>query len=384
VDAYRGLVMLLMLAEVLRSCDVASAIGDSPLWGFVCQEQSHVAWVGGSLHDLIQPGFYFLVGVGLVLSLRRRLADGQPLSKLLRHACVRSVVLIILGMALVAIHPRQWSWWFDDTLTQIGLAYPVLFGVALRPRRQWWAALAVILAGYWLWFVLYPVHSFSLQHPPPEVSVEWMRIHGLSGFSAHWQKNANAAWAFDRWFMNLFPRASPFEGNDNGLTTLNFIPSTGTMILGLLAGDILRSTRSDMAKIRWLCTVGALLMATGWVLGLLGVVPVVKAIWTPSWVLYSGGWCCVFLAAFYAVVDWNNNRRIVFPLTVVGLNSIVAYCLSHAFPALAFNSLRRVAGTRVFQLAGPAYEPALYGAAILVLYWLVLYALYRSRVFVRI
>jgi predicted acyltransferase len=384
VDAYRGLVMLLMLAEVLRSCDVAAAIGHQPLWDFVCLEQTHVPWTGASLHDLIQPGFYFLVGVGLALSLRRRLSSGQTHSQLLGHALIRSAVLVVLGMALVAVHPRRWAWWFDDTLTQIGLAYPFVFAIAFRPIRQRWLALAAILSAYWLWFAITPVLSVSAASPPPGVSPDWFELHGLSGFAAHWQKNANPAWAVDRWFLNLFPRDVPFTGNDNGLTTLNFIPSIATMILGLVAGDRLRSHGTPASKLQFLFAAGILLLAAGWLMGWLGIVPVVKAIWTPSWALYSGGWCFLFLAAFFALVDVGGYRQIVFPLTVVGLNSIVAYSLSHVFPAVAFNSLRRIFGARVFQLAGTNYEPAVYGAAVLVLYWLALYVLYRRRIFVRI
>jgi predicted acyltransferase len=126
------------------------------------------------------------------------------------------------------------------------------------------------------------------------------------------------------------------------------------------------------------------LVVNGWILGALGVVPVVKAIWTPSWVLFSAGWCFLFLATFYAVVDLAGFKRIVFPLTVIGMNSIVAYCLFHLYPALAFNSFRRIIGSRPFYVFGPAYEPMLYGCAVFALYWAILYALYRRRIFVRI
>jgi predicted acyltransferase len=73
-----------------------------------------------------------------------------------QHAILRSAILIVLGMALVSIHQRRWVWWFDDTLTQIGLAYPFLFLIALRPKRDWYLALAAILVSYWLWFALSP------------------------------------------------------------------------------------------------------------------------------------------------------------------------------------------------------------------------------------
>ena len=119
-------------------------------------------------------------------------------------------------------------------------------------------------------------------------------------------------------------------------------------------------------------------------LGVAGVAPVVKAIWTPSWVLFSGGWCFLILAAFYCLVDGLRLRTIAIPLTVIGVNSLVAYSLSHLYPALAFNSLQRMVGNRVFQFLGEAYQPILYGSVVLVLYWLVLYLLYRLRVVVRV
>ena len=76
IDAYRGLVMLLMMGEVLRLCAVSRAVPDSGFWKLLCHHQSHVEWVGCSLHDLIQPGFSFLVGVALPFSIASRVARG--------------------------------------------------------------------------------------------------------------------------------------------------------------------------------------------------------------------------------------------------------------------------------------------------------------------
>src|SRR5262245_35409413 len=77
IDAYRGLVMFLMMAEVLRLREVADQLPESPLWRFLADHQTHVSWVGCSLHDLIQPSFSFLVGVALPFSLAGRIARGQ-------------------------------------------------------------------------------------------------------------------------------------------------------------------------------------------------------------------------------------------------------------------------------------------------------------------
>ncbi len=385
VDAYRGLVMLLMLAEVLRSCTVSAAVPSSSVWGLVCYEQSHVQWVGATLHDLIQPSFYFLVGIGLALSLSRRRESGQTTSAMVRHAVLRSAVLVVLGMALTAVHPRQWTWAFDNTLTHIGLAYPFLFAIAQRPRRDWYVALVAILIGYWMLFALFPLPAPGFDYRSVGVSPEWLNAYGLKGFAEHWQKNSNVAWAFDSWFLNLFPRDTPYTGAENGLTTLNFIPSIGTMILGLIAGDAIARNRGAFLRTGLsLLVAAAALLGAGWILGTSGVAPVVKAIWTPSWVVFSGGWCFLMLATFHGLVDCLDLKRPAFPLMVIGVNALAAYSLSHLYPALAFGTLRRVFGPQTFQVLGAAYEPALYGLAVLLLYWLVLYTLYRLHTFVRI
>jgi heparan-alpha-glucosaminide N-acetyltransferase len=384
VDAYRGLVMCLMLAEALRSCAVSAALPASDLWRVACGQQTHAAWAGASLHDLIQPSFYFLVGVGLFFSITRRLSSGQPFAVIARHTAVRSAVLILLGMALVAVHPRQWVWWFNDTLTQIGLAYPFLFAIATRPKRDWVIAFGAILSAYWLLFAVWPLPPAGFDYATLGVSSEWLQAHGVSGFAAHWQKGTNAAGAFDRWFMNLFPRDAPYPGDPDGLATLNFIPSIATMLLGLMAAEFITRRQMRPATFGWLCLAGTLLSCAGLMLGTLGWCPVVKAIWTPSWVLFSGGFCLLFLATFYGLIELAGLAAVFIPLTVVGMNSIVAYCLSHVYPALAFNSIRRVFGRETFEILGGAYEPILYGSAVFAAYWLALYALYRLRIFVRI
>src|SRR5205823_5006433 len=196
--------------------------------------------------------------------------------------------------------------------------------------------------------------------------------------AAHWNKNSNLAWAFDTWFLNLFPRSKPFVANTGGYATLSFIPTLGTMIPGLIAGGWLRgagvspavTTHKPDAQARipaakpttithyspltthpWrtvgtLVLAGALLLclgllahgaieipfAKGWenvTLVPVSVCPCVKRIWTPSWTLYSGGWCFLLLAGFYALIDVARVSSWSFPLRVIGANSIAAYLLAH-------------------------------------------------------
>ena len=154
------------------------------------------------------------------------------------HAFWRAFVLVVLGIALRSIGHTQTYFTFEDTLSQIGLGYGVLFMLGFRPVRDQWIALGTVLLGYWLAFALYPLPGPAFDYPRVGVPADWP--HLMSGFAAHWNKNSNLAWAFDTWFLNLFPREKPFEFNGGGYATLSFIPTLGTMILGLVAGGVLR------------------------------------------------------------------------------------------------------------------------------------------------
>src|SRR4051812_2165477 len=140
IDAYRGLVMFLMMAEVLRFCAVAAAVPESSkaIWGFLCHHQSHVEWIGCVLHDMIQPSFSFLVGVALPFSLASRLARGQSKGLMTAHAVWRSLLLVFLGVFLRSVGRDRTNFTFEDTLSQIGLGYTFLFLLALRPTRDQW------------------------------------------------------------------------------------------------------------------------------------------------------------------------------------------------------------------------------------------------------
>ena len=382
LDAYRGFVMFLMMAEVLSFSRVAKARPDSALWQFLAHHQSHVEWMGCALHDLIQPSFSFLVGLALPFSLASRAARGQSRPRMVLHAAWRALVLILLGVFLRSMGVHQTYWTFEDTLSQIGLGYVALFLLGFRPAREQWIALGVILAGYWAAFALYPLPGPDFDYGKVGVASNWP--HLMTGFAAHWNKNSNPAWAFDTWFLNLFPREKVFVCNRGGYATLSFIPTLATMILGLIVGRVLRSERTPWAKVTWLAAAGGIGLAAGAMLGWLGICPVVKRIWTPSWVLFSGGWCCLLLAVFYLLIDRWSRRRWAFPLVVIGMNSIAAYCMAHMFDGFIGSSLTTHLGADAFKVFGQAYEPLVHGALVLLVMWLLLFWMYRRKLFLRI
>ncbi len=377
--------MFLMMAEVLRFSRVARALPESGFWQFLTWHQSHVEWIGCSLHDLIQPSFSFLVGVALPFSIASRAARGQSRLEMTWHAAWRALVLVLLGVFLRSTGQTttMTNWTFEDTLSQIGLGYVFLFVLGFRPTRDHWIALGAILVGYWAFFAVRPVPQ-EFDYAKVGVPATWLETFGLTGFAAHWQKNSNAAWAFDTWFMNLLPRPSAFGFNRGGYATLSFIPTLGTMILGLIAGNILRSARAPLAKVKWFALAGVIGLAAGWTLGALGVVPVVKRIWTPSWVLFSGGWCFLLLAAFYYVIDVAGKKNWSFPLVVIGANSIAAYVLAHGPEGYFSKALTTHFGQKTFAVFGAAYEQLLLGAATLLVMWLILLWMYRRKLFLKI
>jgi heparan-alpha-glucosaminide N-acetyltransferase len=381
VDTYRGFVMLLMIAEVVQLPRIAQSFPGNWFWSVLAFNQSHVAWAGCSLHDTIQPGFSFLVGVALPYSIASRLAKGATFGTMFGHALWRSLILIALGIFLRSINSTQTYFTFEDTLTQIGLGYPFLFLLGFRPPRWQWIAFATILTGYWLAWALYPVAGPGFDYQAVGVPADWQQQY--SGFAAHWNKNANLGNAFDQWFLNLFPRTKPFVANGGGYLTLSFIPTLGTMILGLVAGRWLRTSAPRIPMPRLLIA-GAIGIASGLLLHVSGICPVVKRIWTPSWTLFSGAVCFLFLAAFLWIVEIRGYRKWTFPLVVVGMNSMAAYLIAHLFERFIVDSFRIHLGPHAFQLFGTALEPLMRGAAILVTFWLILFWMYRRKLFLRV
>jgi heparan-alpha-glucosaminide N-acetyltransferase len=391
-------------------------------WRFLAFHSDHVAWVGGGLWDMIQPAFMFMVGVAIPYSYASRKAKGQSEGVIWFHTIWRALFLVVLAVFLssplrhsfpispaagalgssataAASLPSETYFIFTNVLAQIGLGYAFVF--LLRGRGLWvqLAALGAVLVGSWLLFFLYqpgPEFDYAAagavqtdwgQTPTwfgsqmPDWLGSWYPTH-MPAWFAHWDKNANAGAAFETWFLNLslLRRQSLFVYNEGGYTTLNFLPSMATMILGLMAGELLRAPGRRWVKFLWLVAAGFGCLVLGLLAGDL-LCPIVKRIWTPSWAVYSSGWVFLMLAGFYGVVDLIGWKRWALPLTVVGMNSIAIYCMSQL--------MRRFLRDR-FSMHLPAWwfgEPygiILQSALILLIFWLVCALMYRSRIFLRI
>jgi predicted acyltransferase len=401
IDIYRGIVMFLMLAEMLHLNKIHQGL-PSDRWfskplEWLSFHTSHVAWRGCSLHDMIQPSFTFLVGAAMAFSLVSRSQAGQSWGTRLGHALWRSLVLVFLGIFLRSLGKSTTNFTFDDTLTQIGLGYWILFLLSHLTTRNLVVALVLILFGYWFAFIMYPAPEPDFPYASYGVPESW-KEHA-TGLASHFNKNSNLAWAFDRWWMNLFYREKAFEFASGGYATLSFIPTLGTMVLGLLAGRVLLAPLTAIHKQQWLWGLGMLCLVLAWLMEAFGLCPIVKRIWTPSWVLWSGGLCFMALALLNGICDIGGRTKWGFPFLVIGANSIVAYVMSWTLEEPIQKALNRHFGWLLTRLEEGgqlllsqwmgvdkmnSFRPLLEGVLTLAIMWLVLWWLYRRKIFIKI
>jgi heparan-alpha-glucosaminide N-acetyltransferase len=431
LDAYRGLTMLLMASGGL---EIGRLVRRDPdfihrfdgnwfgkpwtlFWQTAATQLEHVAWTGCTAWDLIQPSFMFMVGVAMPFSYASRSARGDSFGKQCVHALIRSLVLILLGIFLRSTHSPMTHFTFEDVLTQIGLGYFFVFLLLRAPFIAQLVALLAILGGYWFLFFHQPL-------PPPQGNLvtryltevrgakpeEWNQFTGLA---AHWNKHTNAAAEFDRKLLNIFPRpGEPWEGkkfwiNSGGYQTLSFVPSMATMLLGVMAGQLLRSVRTPRRKLEILIGAGLICFVVS--MGIDTTIwpfhfdkltysfsPIVKRIWTPSWAVFSAGWTFWFLAVFYWIVDMRGHKWFGLPFAIVGMNSIAVYCMAELMSGrggwlsqmlkIQLNSFDAAAHTSIanWLYADTASAAVRLSCVVLLLIWLITVWMYRRRLFVRI
>ncbi|MCF7785708.1 MAG: DUF5009 domain-containing protein [Prosthecobacter sp.] len=392
LDAFRGFIMLLMASSGFGIAQMAAAHPGS-VWEFIKPQFAHQDWQGCSLWDLIQPSFMFMVGMAVPFSYAKRREHGQSFFGMAWHALSRSILLVALGV-LLATHAgdKHTVFLFTNVLAQIGLGYFLLFLFSRMGWEYMLSAIILILVGY-TWFFI--------DHPLP-TSQDLAAIAGmkgtehaiLPGFAGHWDIHTNAAAAFDRWFLNMLPREQAFQYNPGGYQTLNFIPALATMLGGAVTGDFLmRSLKTERGRCTTLLVTGILLVVVGTALDfkILPVVgaqldqytllPVVKRIWTPSWTILSGGWVLILLSVFYWLVEIIGMRRLVYPLVVVGTNSIVIYLLHSLCAGWINENLHK----HLPETAFPAYwAPVIERCGVLFVLWLVCWWLYKQKAFIKL
>ncbi len=306
VDALRGFDMLWISGgdQIIRALHRAA---NNDFTAALDTQFHHVAWEGFRFYDLIFPLFMFIVGVVLPFSLTRRLEQGADRGRIYRHLVRRLFLLILLGLVYNGLLNLNFSELrVTGVLQRIAIGYffaaIILMNFSIRGQAL---VTGGILVGYWLILMLVPVPGHGAGNLTPE---------------------GNLVAFIDQKFLPK-PWCCYEYGDNEGL--LSMIPAIATTMMGVFAGHWLRANTPPARKAKWLAIAGAAALAVGWLWGL--VFPIIKNIWTSSYVIYSGGWSLLLLALFYYVIDVRGWRRWAYFFTIIGLNAITIYVLRSQF-----------------------------------------------------
>ncbi len=357
IDALRGFDMFWIIggAAFFRSL---AEIWPNAATEIIKQQVSHVSWQGFNFQDLIFPLFLFIIGVVLPFALARRAERSQSRVKVYLHILKRSLVLILLGLimnGLLKFNFADMRWL--GVLQRIGICYffAALVVMHTKPPTQAIIVTAVLLL-YWAALVLVPVPGFGAGVITPAgclpTYIDQQLLPGI--ISSHYYGH----------------------GDSEGI--ISTLPAICTVLLGALAGHWLRSDNSANRKTLGLAVAALASLIAGYGWGLL--LPVIKNIWTSSYVLVAAGWSLLLLALFYWVIDVKGYKKWAFFFVVIGLNPITIY-FSQSF--INFD------GIAEFFIGGIAEHTALAGPAVLIfaaviLKWLFLRFLYRRRIFFKV
>ena len=324
-------------------------------------QMSHPAWEGFSAWDMIMPLFLFIVGVVMPFSFAKRIERGATKADLYRKIFFRTLILFILGMAVQG-HLLEYDLSklhiYCNTLQAIACGYLVAGILLLNVSALWqFIAIPAFLVAYWALMMFVPVPG-----------------HGTGVLEPH----ANLALYIDKLILGRFEDGTTYTWILSGLGF------SATVLLGVMAGHILRSKARPLLKTLSLFLAGGVCLALGWAWGVLPSpirFPIIKHIWSSSMVLWAGGWSFLLLGFFYLVIDVIGFRSWAFPFAVIGMNAIFIYFTAHLF------NFQHIGNIFVGGLARKMSDPdaqLLRNAAAVTSLWLVLYYMYRKKTFIKV
>lgn len=357
VDALRGLAMFLILAIDIGGAPILQTF--SKLWGepfatMAAPQFSYGFTEGLRLCFLAMPMFLFVVGLVIPFSLRKRRSQPDA-NRVYLHIVRRSVVLFALGLVagghLLSLKFSHMPV-YNNVLEYISVGYLVCALLVLHTAVRVQGVLAgALLVLYWLLFVFIPVPGWQGET--------------FSG-------QMNLAIYVDNVVLGPFHR----PGSWQVLATLTFIAN---MLLGVLMGHILFGDRKkeDKARVLFLC--GLFMWLVGSIWG--HFFPIIRSLWTSSFVLVTCGLTTLLLAAFYLVIDVLGHARWAFFFIVFGVNSIAIYMMAHLFD---FRLIGNILVGGVSSLFAAPVQAFIQACAAMMVMWGIMYYLYRKKTFIKI
>lgn len=320
----------------------------------------HVPWEGFVFYDFIFPLFLFIAGVSLSFSLTKGLETGLSKKELYKKVAIRMLILIALGI----VYKNQPIKLFDPTqirfvsvLGRIGIACmatALLFLNFNMKQRLLWIA-GILLSYYGLLFLV-PVPGYG----PGDLSIE-----------------GNIVGWFDRMFLPGRLHNGGGIYDENGLLTQ--LPALCITAFGSIAGDILRMDISGNKKTLILAGGGLLVMIIGLIWGL--HFPIVKKLWSSSFIMLTSGIASMSLALFYWLIDVKGYRKWAFFFKVIGMNSLTVYFV-YGFINFRYTSARLFGG--LYAPMDEKWHEVFEALGALALVWIFLYVLYRKGIFVKV
>jgi predicted acyltransferase len=311
------------------------------------------------------PLFLFVVGVAMPFSFAKRLARGDSKAKLYRHIARRFVILWLLSLvAKGQLQKFQWSTihLFTGTLQAIAIGYVITSIVILNLNVRWQIiVLALLLLLYWALVALVPVPGYG---------------------RAVYSPQGNLVVYVDNLILGRFQWGTASR-------VISSITFGCTVLLGALAGHLLRSDKRQADKVLGLFGAGFGCLVLGMVWD--GSLPIIKKIWTSSFVLYSGGWSLLLLALFYLIIDVWGLRKWAFGFVVIGMNAIAVFIATRIFDFKLIGDIFVAGKSRVQDVStegligwlGP-WGPFVRELTAFAIIWLILFWMYRKKTFIKI
>ncbi len=359
----------IMSIDALRGFDMFWIIGgwsifrglhekfDNSTTEWLTQQMSHVKWEGFRPWDLIMPLFLFVVGVVMPFAFNKRLVRGDSKRRLYFHIIIRTVILFVLGMIAqgrLLTYDLSKLRIYSNTLQAIAAGYLISAIILLNLRIVWQiVTTAVLLLLFWALMMLVPVPGHGAGMLEPDV---------------------NLAIYLDRLILGGF-----IDGTDPPYTwILSGMTFATTVMLGIMAGHLLRLDKKGIMKVLYLLAAGVGCVVLGWIWNFW--FPVIKHLWTSSFVLYSAGWCYLLMALFYLVIDVCGFKKWAFGFVVIGMNAIAVYMATHVFN---FRHIGDIFVDGLDKYVGD-WSPFIHAVAALAVIWLIMWWMYRKRLFIKI
>ncbi|MCK5440772.1 MAG: DUF5009 domain-containing protein [Maribacter sp.] len=358
LDALRGFDLFWIIGGSGMVISLLKVLGVSENWvNSLAVQMTHVEWEGFHFFDLIFPLFVFISGVTIPFSVLSQKAKGVPVKQLQIRIIKRSLIIVLIGVSFSLLKFQWDAIRLYQVLWLIGMSY--MIGASITLHVESWKYRLVILFGV---LVSYHLLLFYLPYPGKGATIT--------------PENNLAAW-LDRNLIktNLALGVYDAEG------TIRIFTAGMLSLLGGLTGQRIKWYKQ--AKIRCgieLFVAGLICLLIAWLWSF--SFPVIKGLWSPSFVLWSAGWSLLLLALFYTVIDVWKIRWIGWVFVPIGMNSITIYAAQWYIPLHASRDFFFKGFANLFN--NPTIQQFILFSGLVLIQWLILYALYRKNIFIRV